>query len=179
MKIVILAATGRIADKLIPLLVEENDLTLFGHNVTERLNRYAGRAKLVDGDLSDEDAVREAVDGSEFAVLNFMAGTSIAQHVVHAMEGTSCRRLVVTTGHCSSDETRGGQTFSNSSLDTTCIYMPWIRDDSGKHGYQVVPDDPMAENESQVSHEGVARFIADLAEDPGRYSNVDISLKEA
>lgn len=179
MKIVILAATGRIADKLIPKLIDNNDLTLFGHDVTDRLKQYADKAKLVNGDLTDEAAVKAAADGQELAVLNFMAGTSIAQHVVNALKQTSCQRLVVTTGHCSPDETNGGKTFANSSLDTTCIYMPWIRDNSGKNGYQVVPDDPQVENDNQVSHEGVARYIADVVKDPSRDLNAEISLKEA
>ena len=179
MKIVILAATGRIADKLIPKLIDNNDLTLFGHDVTDRLKQYADKAKLINGDLTDEAAVKAAADGQELAVLNFMAGTSIAQHVVNALKQTSCQRLVVTTGHCSPDETNGGKTFANSSLDTTCIYMPWIRDNSGKSDYQVVSDDPQAENDNQVSHEGVARYIADVVKDPSQDLNAEISLKEA
>ena len=179
MKILILAATGRVADKLIPKLIDNNELTLFGHNVTERLSKYQGKARLLDGDLNDEGAVKSAAEGQEFAVLNFMVGTKEAQHVVKAMADTSCQRLVVTTGHCSPDETKGGQTISDSSLDTTCIYMPWIRDNTGKNGYQVVADDPQQENLDQVSHEGVARFIADLVKDPSEYSNADISLVEA
>lgn len=178
MKIIILAATGRIADKLIPKLIDNNDLTLFGHNVTERLKQYAGKAKLVDGDLADENAVKTAANGQELAVLNFMAGTDIAQHVVNALKSTSCQRLVVTTGHCSPDETNGGKIFSNSSLDTTCIYMPWIRDNSGKSDYQVVPDDMQVEDINQISHEEVAKYIADLVKNPTQDSNADISLKE-
>lgn len=178
MKIIILAATGRIADKLIPKIIDNNDLTLFGHNVTERLKQYAGKAKLVDGDLADEDAVKNAADGQDMAVLNFMAGTNIAQHVVNALKDTSCQRLVVTTGHCSPDETNGGKTFANSSLNTTCIYMPWIRDNSGKSNYQVIADDPQAENENQVSHEEVADYIAEVVDDPTKNENAEISLKE-
>lgn len=179
MKILILAATGRVADKLIPKLMDDNELTLFGHNVTERLSKYQGKARLLNGDLNDEAAVRNAAEGQELAVLNFMVGTREARHVVNAMADTTCRRLVVTTGHCSPDETKGGQLISRSSLDTTCIYMPWIRDNTGKNGYRVVADDPEKENFSQVSHEGVASFIADLVQDPGKYSNADISLIEA
>ncbi|GHV97709.1 hypothetical protein lacNasYZ03_09180 [Lactobacillus nasalidis] len=179
MKIIILAATGRVADKLIPKLVDDNSLTLFGHNVTERLKQYAGQAKLVDGDLTDEAAVRAAAEGQELAVLNYMAGSTVARHVVNALTGTSCKRLVVTTGHCSDDESLGGKIFADSSLDTTCIYLPWIRDNSGKDGYEVVADDLQQEDASQVSHEGVARYIADLVKEPGRDLNAEISLKEA
>ena len=57
--------------------------------------------------------------------------------------------------------------------------MPWIRDNTDKNGYQVVADDPQQENFNQVSHEGVARFIADLVKDLSEYSNADISLVEA
>lgn len=178
LKIIILAATGRIADKLIPKLLEGNELTLFGHNVTERLRQYADQANLIDGDLTNENAVKKAAEGQKLAVLNFMAGTVIAQHVVDALKDTSCKRLVVTTGHCSPDETNGGKTFSNSSLKTTCIYMPWIRDNSGKSNYQIIPDDPQAEDVNQVSHEEVAKFIADLVKNPDQYTDAEISLKE-
>ena len=162
MKIIVLAATGRIADQLIPMLIAKYDLTLFGHNVTERLKQYANKAKLINGDLNDEAAVEQAAEGQDMAVLNFMAGSVTAQHVVNALKDTSCQRLVVTTGHCS----------------TTCIYMPWIRDNSGKSNYQVVPDDPQVENDIQISHEEVAKFIADLVKNPKQYSNAEISLKE-
>lgn len=178
MKIIVLAATGRIADQLIPMLIAKYDLTLFGHNVTERLKQYANKAKLINGDLNDEAAVEQAAEGQDMAVLNFMAGSVTAQHVVNALKDTSCQRLVVTTGHCSTDETLGGKTFSSSSLNTTCIYMPWIRDNSGKSNYQVVPDDPQVENDIQISHEEVAKFIADLVKNPKQYSNAEISLKE-
>lgn len=108
-----------------------------------------------------------------------MAGTNIARHVVNGLKGTSCGRLVVTTGHCSPDETNGGKIFANSSLNTTDIYMPWIRDNTGKSGYKVLPDDPETENNNQVSRDEVAQYIADLVKIPERDANAEISLKEA
>lgn len=178
MKILILAATGRIADRLIPKIVGDNDLVLFGHNVSERLKQYQGEATLVDGDLTAERAVEGAAQGTELAVLNLMAGTEVATHVVNALAKTTCQRLIVTTGHCSPDETNGGKIFADSKLNTTCIYLPWIRDNIASSNYQIVPDND-EENINQVSHEEVAKFIADLIKDPQQYSNAEISIKEA
>ena len=84
-------------------MIDNNEWTLFGHNVTERLSKYQGKARLINGALTDEAAVKGAAEGQKLAVLNFMVGTKEAQH---AMADTSCQRLVVTTGHCSPDETR-------------------------------------------------------------------------
>lgn len=180
MKILILAATGRVADKLIPKLKGNYELVLFGHDAGERLKKFSGKGvSFVDGDLKEEVKVKKAAEGCDIAVLNFMAGSAIAKHVVNALKDTSCQRLIVTSGHCSDDETEGGRIISASSLDTTCIYMPWLRDNTGKEGYRVMPDDPVKENDWQVSHEGVARFIADLIRDPKKYSNEEITLIEA
>ncbi|MGI6009231.1 MAG: NAD(P)H-binding protein [Methanomethylophilus sp.] len=180
MKILILAATGRVADKLIPKLKGDYELVLYGHDAGERLKKFSGKGVFfVNGDLREEAKVKKAAEGCELAVLNFMAGSEIAKHVVNALTGTSCRRLIVTSGHCSDDETEGGRIISASVLDTTCIYMPWLRDNTGKDGYKVMSDDPVKENDWQVSHEGVARFIADLIKDPKQYSNGEITLIEA
>ena len=182
MEIAILAATGAISRHLIPSILKDtdNDLVLFGHNATSRLSKYqdqyGSRVSLADGDLYNEDEIEQAADGADMAILDLMVGGPASKVVVAALQKANCQRLVVTGGHCGQRAEDGANTITNSSLNSTYIYMPWIRDDSSKPGYQVIDDQQTPT--TQISRAGVAEFIMTLVKDPTKYANQNVGLCE-
>lgn len=177
MKILILAATGRVSSYLIPDLLNktDDDLVLFGHNVDKRLQKYQGndRVTLVNGDLGNIDEIKAAAQGVDFAVLNLMTGNPVTSNAVEALEDSSCDRLVVTGGHCAPDDAIGERSVNNSKLNTTYIHAPWYTD-SDEVSYRVTHEDN--DGSHHVSRASVADFITKLAQDPSKYANDDLTL---
>lgn len=178
MKVLILAATGQISSYLIPDLLKQTDaeLVLFGHNVDTRLSEYKNneRVTLVNGDLNNVDEIKQAANGTDFAVLNLMAGAPKAINTVEALSAASCKRLVVTGGHCGPAAARGEEIINDSNLDTTYIHMPWIAEGDEKVHYRITHEDN--DGAHHVSRPSVADFITKVAQDPTKYSNDDLAL---
>lgn len=178
MKVVILAATGQISSYLIPDLLDQTDadLVLFGHNVDARLSQYKDndRVTLVNGDLNNEGDIEKAAQGTDFAVLNLMAGAPKAENTVNGLEASSCKRLVVTGGHCGQAAAEGEDIINDSKLDTTYIHMPWISEGDEKVHYRVTHEDN--DGSHHISRPSVADYITKLVQDPSKNSNDDVAL---
>lgn len=178
MKVLILAATGQISSYLIPDLLKQTDadLVLFGHNVDTRLSQYADndRVTLVNGDLNSQKQIAAAAQGTDFAVLNLMAGVPKAKNTVEGLKDSTCKRLVVTGGHCGPAAARGEKVINQSPLNTTYIHMPWISEGDEKVHYRVTHEDN--DGSHHISRPSVADFITKLVKDPSQYSNDDLAL---
>lgn len=178
MKVLILAATGQISSYLIPDLLKQTDadLVLFGHNVDTRLSQYADndRVSLVNGDLNRVNDIKKAAQGTDFAVLNLMAGETKAANTIKGLAASSCKRLVVTGGHCGPEDARGEKVINDSRLNTTYIHMPWIAEGDEKVHYRATHEDN--DGAHHVSRPSVADFITKLVQDPTKYSNDDVAL---
>lgn len=144
--------------------------------VDTRLSQYADndRVTLVNGDLEREGDIEKAAQGTDFAVLNLMAGAPKATNTVKALEAADCSRLVVTGGHCGPAAARGEEIINQSKLQTTYIHMPWIAEGDEKIHYRVTHEDN--DGSHHVSRPSVADFITKVVADPIKYANDDVAL---
>lgn len=177
MKVLILAATGRISKFLIPDLLDKTDaeLVLFGHHVDTRLSKYQGndRVTLINGDLKNVEDIKKAAQGTDIVVLNLMTGNPITSNAVKGAEEAGVDRLIVTGGHCGPDDAVGERSVNNSQLNTTYIHSPWY-DEGGEVNYRVTHEDN--DGVHHVTRASVADFITKLVQDPTKYSNDDLTL---
>lgn len=177
MKVLILAATGRVSSYLIPDLLNDTDadLVLFGHNVDRRLSQYQNndRIQLINGDLGNVDEIAKAAKGADLAVLNLMTGNPITSNAVKGVQAAGVDRLVVTGGHCGPDDAIGEKSVNDSKLNTTYIHSPWY-DDGDDVNYRVTHEDN--DGAHHVTRASVADFITKIVKDPSKYANDDLTL---
>lgn len=101
-----------------------------------------------------------------------MPGEMVAQNIVKGLSVADCQRLVVTGGHCGIDASRGQNVIDNSSLNSTYIFMPWLRDNSKKQGYEIVGNNAG----QQITRHGVASFITNLVKQPDQDQDQNIAI---
>lgn len=94
MKYSILAATGQIGQMTTQYLLDNTDadLVLFGHNADKRLSKFAGdRVEFVDGDLTNEDDVKKAVEGTDGVFVAFVATPDIVKVLIKVLDETDVK----------------------------------------------------------------------------------------
>lgn len=177
-------------------------LTLFAHNVQERLREYGkhDNVQLVDGDFLDKDVRDKAMNGQDMVVLAYMPKKDPeAQTIVDAMEKASVKRCVITGAFGIFDELeepmrskqkklahgydgplykqlkKDAKLFDESSVDDTYLRMPWLNDDDTEK-LEVVPKGTMMHG-AGVSRKAVAKLIAEIVADPSKFANANIGLQ--
>lgn len=190
MKYAILAATGQIGQLTAQYLLDNTDadLVLFGHNAASRLSQFASdRVELVDGDLTNEDDVKKAIDGTDGVFVAFVATPDIAQVVVNAMDETGVKRLVIMSIPDIYQEVAGpfqkwyrantGLIWQTPFLDYVILRTTWLYNDPSKLEVDVTKKgEPF--KDAQISREAVAKFAADLLTDKADYHRESLGIGE-
>lgn len=201
MKYAILAATGQIGQLTAQYLLDNTDadLVLFGHNADRRLSQFASdRVELVDGDLTNEDDVKKAIDGTDGVFVAFVATPDIAQVVVNAMDETGVKRLVIMSIPDIYQEVTGpfqkwyrantgliwqtplvesAKIIEDSDLDYVILRTTWLYNDPSKLEVDVTKKgEPF--KDAQISREAVAKFAADLLTDKRDYHRESLGIGE-
>lgn len=201
MKYAILAATGQIGQLTAQYLLDNTDadLVLFGHNADRRLSQFASdRVELVDGDLTNEDDVKKAIDGTDGVFVAFVATPDIAQVVVNAMDETGVKRLVIMSIPDIYQEVAGpfqkwyrantgliwqtplvesAKIIEDSDLDYVILRTTWLYNDPSKLEVDVTKKgEPF--KDVQISREAVAKFAADLLTDKADYHRESLGIGE-
>ncbi|WPC19137.1 NAD(P)H-binding protein [Pediococcus inopinatus] len=203
MKVIILGATGQISGFLIERLLRETDaeLTLFGHNVTNRVQlSVPERENIVDGDILDIATLVHALKGQDIVFLNVPTADAM-NGTATAMQQASIRRLIVSGTIGLYDEVGGkfgewgkssmGAYFSNrqpernaidaldsdSNIDYTYVRMSMLYNNSKNDDYTLIPFGEMVTG-AQVSRQAVARFITDMVKTPTLQINKNVAIIE-
>ncbi len=201
MKYAILAATGQIGQLTAQYLLDNTDadLVLFGHNANSRLSQFASdRVELVDGDLTNEDDVKKAIDGTDGVFVAFVATPDIAQVVVNAMDETGVKRLVIMSIPDIYQEVAGpfqkwyrantgliwqtplvesAKIIEDSDLDYVILRTTWLYNAPSKLEVDVTKKgEPF--KDAQISREAVAKFAADLLTDKADYHRESLGIGE-
>lgn len=98
MKVLILGAAGQIGQMVTGDLLAQTDdnLVLFGHNVSQRLAELdSARVTFVDGDFLEFDKVRQAAEGVDAVYLSFVAKPAIITGVIDALDKAGVKRFIV------------------------------------------------------------------------------------
>jgi uncharacterized protein YbjT (DUF2867 family) len=142
--VLILGANGSIAREATRLFLDETDaqLTLFLRDPRRLGHTDPDRARVVQGDVLDAAALREAMTGQD-AVYAGLAGDleRMARGIVHAMDETGVRRLVFISSMGIYDEVPGqhyssvldpyrnaAEVIEASHLDYTILRPAWFTD---------------------------------------------------
>ena len=177
--ILILGANGGLAQTVIPVLLEnpELTLTLVSRNI-RRLQTFANeRVNVVQADVMDLPQLESLMQGQDVVYAN-LAGhlEAMAENIVQAMNHTNVKRLIWISSMGIYGETvedhgailepyrRSAQMVENSRLDYTIIRPAWFTDDH-EIDYQLTRKGEPFQGR-QVSKRSIAHLIAKLIERP-------------
>lgn len=201
MKYAILAATGQVGQMTAEYLLENTDadLVLFGHRADRRLSQFVGdRVELIDGDLTNEHDVEEAVKGTDGVFVAFVATPDIAKVLVEAMDKTRVKRLVMISIPDIYQEVAGpfqawyrqntgliwqtplvesAEIIENSDLDYVILRTTWLYNDPSNTKIEVSKKgEPF--KDAQITREAVAKFAAELLTGKEDYHRESLGIGE-
>ncbi|MDU4300744.1 MAG: NAD(P)H-binding protein [Eikenella corrodens] len=177
--ILILGANGGLAQTVIPVLLEnpELTLTLVSRNI-RRLQTFANeRVNVVQADVMDLPQLESLMQGQDVVYAN-LAGNleAMAENIVQAMNRANVKRLIWISSMGIYGETgedhgailepyrRSAQVVENSRLDYTIIRPAWFTD-GHEIDYQLTRKGEPFQGR-QVSKRSIAHLIAKLIERP-------------
>ena len=177
--ILILGANGGLAQTVIPVLLEnpELTLTLVSRNI-RRLQTFANeRVNVVQADVMDLPQLESLMQGQDVVYANLLGHLeAMAENIVQAMNHTNVKRLIWISSMGIYGETgedhgailepyrRSAQMVENSRLDYTIIRPAWFTDDH-EIDYQLTRKGEPFQGR-QVSKRSIAHLIAKLIERP-------------
>jgi uncharacterized protein YbjT (DUF2867 family) len=179
--VLILGAAGGIARVATEVFLTETDarLTLFLRNARRLQKLASDRVRVVDGDVLDAKALREAMAGQDVVYANLAGSlTAMALAVVRAMHEAGARRLVWVSSMGIYDEVPGQQysrvldpyrdsanVIEASDLDYTILRPDWFTDGDEVDYAITQKGEPF--RPGAVSRKSVASLVVKLATTPG------------
>jgi putative NADH-flavin reductase len=95
--VIVLGASGNIAQQVIDILVKKDDihLTLFLRNKSRLRNKDVSKCRIVEGDVLDLSQLKDAIAEQDIVYAN-LAGDleAMAKNIVRAMEATGVKKLI-------------------------------------------------------------------------------------
>lgn len=201
MKILILGAAGQISQLVTNKLLKETNhsLVLFARDGSRRIKiSDSSREQIIDGDFTDFNLVKKALDGVDAVYLNDMNSIVGVKTVVEAMEecnvnilisasilgiygevpgafGKWNERMVGKAGIKS--QRQAADIIENSNLNYTILRLTWLYNQTGNEDYYLTQKgEPFVG--AQVTREAVAQLIVDIIEKPDEYANRSIGVSE-
>lgn len=202
-KILILGANGQIARIVEERLLEEQpntELTLYLRN-SNRLNHLAGdRVKIIEGDIRDYDALREAMTDQDFVfigVVDHDEDNLLTKNVIKAMKDAGVKRVISSSVLGLYDEVPGefgrwnnetigaglltaiqaDKLLEESGLDYTTLRLPWLND-RNEVKYEITHKDEEYLGVSG-SRKSMADVVVRIIEDPEFVKNDSIGIADA
>lgn len=177
--VLVLGATGSLANVVIPVLLKNPDikLTLFARNINPLSKILADNVCLVQGDVLNFVQLNEAMQGQDIVYAN-LAGSlkEMANNVVKAMKNQHVKRLIWISSMGIYDETGqshgailqpyrdSAKVIEQSGLDYTLIRPAWFTNDAAIDYKLTTKGQPFIG--SQVSRRSIAALIDKLIQRP-------------
>lgn len=201
MKILILGAAGRIAKILSNYLLEQTefDLVLYARNANTRIKNNSSRIKLIDGDFTDKNRLRIALENVDAVYLNHMANEKEISEILDVIKTSNIKKIIVASILGIYDEVAGefgewnkkmvgtnrihsqkqcAKLVEDLGFDYTILRLTWLYNNSNNTLYSLTQrDEPFIG--AQVTREAVAKFIVEvLTEKSEKFKNSSIGVSE-
>lgn len=198
--IAVIGAAGQISRMLVERLLDETDMTmtLAGRQVSKRVGLVDDRIRYVDGDMSQLDNVRQAIQEADVVYVN-EASPALLDPVIAAMKEAGVCRLIVAgvlgvydevvgdfgrwneamIGKWAPDNNRvvGARLVDESGLDYTYLRMTWLYNQAGNTAYKLIPQGEDYRG-TQVTRQAVVQYVLDLLVDDTRDLAVSVGVVE-
>lgn len=199
-KVIVLGAHGQVAQLTEKMLFADEDVetTLFLRNAS-RLSQDKDKAKIIDGDATNEHELEEAIKGQDIVYAN-LGGTGTivkqAKAVVEAMNKDKVKRLIwISTlgiydevagkfgdwnkqilGNYITEYAKAAKIIEDSDLDYTIIRPSWMTN-KDEVDYQKSKKGEEITN-TEVSRKSVASYVYELIKNPKEDIDESIGLEK-
>ncbi len=201
MKLLILGAAGQIPRHLAPMLLEKTsaELVHFARNASGRIKIIdPARETIVDGDFSDTNTLRQAMQGVDVVYMNDATGDiDIAKMIVSFAKDAGVNKLILASVLGIYGEVQGafgdwnrrmigsanGQGevadyIETAGIDYTVLRLTWLYNQSGNYDYELTQKGEPFKG-AQVTRQAVAQLIVDIINDTsGRFANTSLGVGE-
>ncbi|AVK61692.1 oxidoreductase [Lactobacillus sp. CBA3605] len=201
MKVMILGAAGQIGRMVTQNLLKQtdDDLVLYGRNVTSRLsNLKSSRVTLVDGTFQEVATIKANLTDVDAVYLSFVANDDVIGPLVKTLAAAGIKRFIAANIPDLYQEVSGNfqswyrehtgiiwQTpykkaadiIESSQLDYIILRITWLYNQEGNTAVHVTKKgEPFTE--AQVTRQAVAQFVTDLLTGQADYHRESLGLGE-
>ena len=189
-KVLILGANGQLARNTTRDILEKTDvaLTLYLRRSSRLQNPDPGRVKIVEGDVLDAVALRDAMRGQDVVYANLVGDMARqARAIIDAMHAVGLKRLIFVSSMGIYGEVPGetyrsvldpyrdsAAEIEKSDLDYTILRPGWFTRDKTVSCRITQKGEPFKGHD--VSLDGLSDLITKLATDPGLYIRCSIGV---
>ena len=186
--VIILGASGNIAQKVIDILLKKDDinLTLFLRNKSRLGNRNVSRCRIIEGDVLDFDRLKDAVKGQDIVYAN-LAGSleAMATNIVGAMGEAGVKKLIFISSIGIYDEPlkpvlkpyrKAADVIESSDLEYTILRPTWFSNADEVDYETTRKGEP--EKGTVISQKSLATLIADIIESPEKYVRENLGVNK-
>ena len=187
-KVIILGASGTIANSVIDILIHEKDinLTLFLRNKNRLRNKGVSGCHIVEGNVLDYEALKKAISGQDIVYVN-LAGDleAMAQNIVKAMVETGVKRIIAISSIDIYDKPlrsvlvpyrKLADVIEASNLEYTILRPTWFTN-ADEVDYEITQKGE-PEKGSVISQKSLATFITKIIEAPENYVRKNLGINK-
>ena len=186
--VIILGASGNIAKHVIDILIKKDDinLTLFLRNKSRLRNVDISKCRIIEGDVLDLTALKEAVTGQDIVYAN-LAGDlkAMAKNIVQAMDEKGVKNLIFISSigiyHVPLKSVlrpyrEAADVIESSDLQYTILRPTWFTN-ADEVDYEITQKGE-PERGSVISQKSVAAFIVRIIEHPEKFVRQNVSINK-
>lgn len=186
--VIILGASGNIAQKVTDLLIKKDDvnLTLFLRNKGRSGNKDVSKCRNIEGDVLNYDQLKEAVNGQDIVYAN-LAGEleAMAKNIVKVMGETGVKKLIFISSIGIYDEPlsavlkpyrKAADVIEASDLEYTILRPTWFTNADEVDYETTRKGDP--EKGSVISQKSLATLISNIIESPAKYVRKNLGVNK-
>jgi uncharacterized protein YbjT (DUF2867 family) len=186
--VIILGASGNIAQKVIDILVKKDgiNLTLFLRNKNRLRNKDVSKCRIIEGDVLNYDQLKEAVKGQDLVYAN-LAGEleAMAKNIVKVMDETGVKKLIFISSIGIYDNPlrqilkpyrKAADVIEASDLEYTILRPTWFTNADEVDYETTSKGEP--EKGSVISQKSLATLIANIIESPEKYVRENLGVNK-
>jgi uncharacterized protein YbjT (DUF2867 family) len=186
--VLIIGATGGIAQIVTDLLIKEGDikLTLFVRNMNRLKIGHITYCKVIEGNVMDIEVLKTAMAGQDIVYVN-LAGDleKMAKNIVVAMRITGVKKIIFISSIGIYEKPlkavlipyrKGADVIENSGFDYTILRPNWFSNTNEVDYETTKKGEP--EKGSTISRKSLATLITEIIKSPELFKNQNLSVNK-
>ncbi len=186
MKVVIIGATGSLAQYVTEAIQSTVDLTLFVRNKKRLPPDVLMANEIIEGDATNLQDVKEAIAGKDLVYVNLAGDLErMGETIVKAMRDTGVKRIIAISSIGIYDTPlksvlvpyrKLADIIETSGLDYTILRPDWFTNADEVDYMLTRKGEP--ETGKAISRKSIAAFIAKIIQDPAQYKNANLGISK-
>lgn len=187
-KILILGASGSLAEYVIEAIKQLNniELFLFVRNKNRLSKTTAEDCTIIEGDAMNFDSIKDAIEGKDIVYVNLAGNLEpMARNIVKAMQDAGVKRIIAISSigiyktplkSALIQYRKLADVIESSGLEYTILRPDWFTN-ANEVDYTITQKGE-AEIGTAISRKSIASFIATIIENPYLHKNVNLGISK-